>query len=64
MFNHDGLTPVERTVQAMQIREVRCAACTHRHMQVFDDEWTCQKGLRWPHGKHTRCKRFTLDEDA
>jgi len=64
MFSSDGLTPVERQVQAMQVRESRCAVCLHRQVEVFEGEWLCQKGLRWPKGRHRRCERFALDEAA
>lgn len=62
-FYQDGLTPVERAVQAQQVREHRCAVCRHRQVQVFGGEWVCTKGLRWPRGGR-RCERFALDDQA
>lgn len=64
MYSRDGLTPVERQVQSLQVREARCAACVYRQVEVFDGEWLCQKGLRWPAGQARRCERFRLDEVA
>lgn len=63
MFWQDGLTPVERAVQRMQVAAARCAVCLHRGREVFDGEYLCNKGLRWPKGG-PRCKRFRLDDKA
>lgn len=59
----DGLTPVERQVQGMQVREVRCAACRFRTERLFDDVWGCSKDLIWRPGGR-RCKAFKLDPEA
>jgi hypothetical protein len=63
MFWQDGLTPVERAVQGMQVAEERCAVCLHRGREVFDGEFICTKGLCWPKGA-PRCAKFKLDEAA
>ena len=63
-WHESELTPVERAVQSMQVREARCAVCQHREHEVFDGEWTCRKGLRWPAGQTRRCERFKLDESV
>lgn len=62
-FSHDGLTPVERAVQRLQVQSARCAVCLHRGREVFEREFLCSKGLRWS-ADRPRCGRFALDEAA
>lgn len=63
MFWTDGLTPVERAVQGMQVSEARCAVCLNRGREVFEGEFLCTKNLRWHKGA-PRCEKFRLDETA
>lgn len=62
MFIRDGLTPLERDLLHVQVRQARCAVCLHRDAKLRDGDWTCEKGLEWPRRQRSICEGFELDE--